>query len=115
MVGHDQGATGAGNVLDAANLDAEPRLVQRSQQRKVGVLGEVLVEAVVVNCVVPAEASTNERQRRGNLTFDVVTGEPGCRSRPPQGGDREVDQFFDACSHANSSPRWLRRLSGGPP
>ena len=60
MVGHDQRAAGAGDVLDAANLDAEPRLVQRSQQREVGVLGEVLVEAEVVNDVVPAQASTHE-------------------------------------------------------
>jgi len=53
MVGHDERATGAGDVLDATNLDAEPRLVQRPEQRKVGVLGEVLVEAELVDGVVP--------------------------------------------------------------
>src|SRR5665647_3507792 len=45
VVGHNERTAGAGDVLDAANLDAEPRLVQRSQQWEIGVLGEVLVEA----------------------------------------------------------------------
>jgi hypothetical protein len=72
MVGDDERATLAGYVLDAADLDPEPRLVQRAQQRQVDVLGEVLVETELVDGVVPGEAPTDEGQDVGDLTFDVV-------------------------------------------
>jgi len=75
MVGHHECSTCAGDVLDAPDLDPEPRLVERSKQRQVDMLGEVLIEAEIVDRVVPGKASTKEGQDSGDLSFDVFAKE----------------------------------------
>ena len=93
MVCHDQRTAGAGDVLDAAHLHAEPRLVQRPQQRKVDVLGEVLVEAVLIDGEVTGETPTDKGQCRGDATFNVIAGESCYLGRAPHGSDRHPEQL----------------------
>ena len=49
VVGDDQRATLGGDVLDAAHLDPEPVPVERTQHGQENVLGEVGVEAELVD------------------------------------------------------------------
>ena len=99
VVGDDQRAARVRHVLQAGGLDPEPRPVQRPQQREDDVVGEVGVEAELVDLVVAGQPAAQERQRvrQGGL--------------PP---GREL-AGLGAGSAALRSPGRPRSASGRPP
>ena len=60
VIGHDEGATLGRNVVDAAGLDPEPALVQRSHRREDHPVIELCVEAEVIDDVLPRDAAPHE-------------------------------------------------------
>ena len=71
-------------------------LVERAQQRQVGVLGEVLVEAELVDGVVAGQPAAQEREGVRDLALDVLAGEPGRLGGQPQHRDRDVHELLQA-------------------
>ena len=99
VVGDHQRAAVVGDVLEAGDLGAEPVLVQRAQQRQQNVLGELRVEAEVVDLVVAGEpaAQEGERRRRAGaptrLHSDAYSGSGSgslARPGPARGPDRSA-------------------------
>ena len=86
VVGHEQRAAGGRHVLDADGLHAEPLVVERAQQRHDHVLGQVAVEAEVVDRVAAREPALQEladlghpclelrRSRRGRQRGQLAAG-----------------------------------------
>ena len=108
MVGHHQGTTGRRDVLDAAHLDPEPVLVERAQQGEQYRLGELGVEAEVVDGVVPREPGASELEQAGQALpepardlVDVQAAEevsevaPGAESQHVGQGARVTAQGLD--------------------
>ena len=77
-------------------------LVQRPQQRQEDVVGEVRVEAELVDGVVAGQPAAQEREGVRDLALDVLAGEPGGLGGQPQHRDRDV--------HSSSRPE-----TRGPP
>ena len=71
VVGDDQRAAVGGHVLHAAGLDPEVLLVERPQRRQRDVVGEVGVEAELVDLVVAGDPAAQERQAAGELALPV--------------------------------------------
>ena len=71
-----------GHVLQAGRLDPEPLLVQRAERRGQHVLGEVAVEAEVVDLVVAGDPAAQERQAAGDPALPRPDGPAGRRRRP---------------------------------
>jgi hypothetical protein len=74
VVGHEQRGAVVRHVVDAGHLDPEPPPVQRPQDRHQGLLGEVLVEAEVVDPVVAGEPSAEELESGRGLLVPAGTG-----------------------------------------
>ena len=79
-----------------AHLDPEPRAVERAQHGQVEVLGEVLVEAELVDRVVAGHPAPHERQQRGDVPLDVVGRDAGGLGRHPHRRDAGGQQLLDA-------------------
>ncbi len=60
MVGDDERAPVGGDVLDTAHLDPEPLLEQRTQDGLDDVVGEMRVEAEIVDLVIAGQAPPHE-------------------------------------------------------
>ena len=102
VVGDDQGAALGRDVLDAAHLDAEPLLRDRAQRGDQEALGDLGVEAVLVDDVVAGDPTAQERQELGEPGLPVVAedlaggvwkrgqpvGRPGCRGSLGRAGRR---------------------------
>ena len=73
VIGDDQCRACGWDVLDPANLDPEPRPIQRAQQGKQDSVGELLVEPELVDLVVPGQPATQEIQRLLDLFVTVVS------------------------------------------
>ena len=71
VVGDDQRAALVRHVVQAGGLDAEPRPVQRPQERQQHVVGEVGVEAELVDGVVAGQAPAQEGKRGGERRLPV--------------------------------------------
>ncbi len=71
VVGHDQRAAVGRDVLQAARLDPEVLLVQRPQRRQQHVLGELGVEAELVDLDVAGQPAADERQSGGHLALPL--------------------------------------------
>ena len=65
VVGDDQRAALVRHVVQAGGLDPEPRPVERPQQRENDVVGEVGVEAELVDVVVAGQPAAQEGERVG--------------------------------------------------
>ena len=89
------------DVLDPPHLDPEPLLVERAQQGQVGVLGEVLVEAELVDGVVARQTAAQERQRLGHLALDVLGREAGSLGSDPKGGHAGAQELLDPGSQGD--------------
>ena len=72
VVGDDEGAAVGGDVLDAADLDAEPLLGDRAQRGHEEALGDLLVEAVLVDGVVAGDPAAQEGQEAGQLRLPLL-------------------------------------------
>ena len=83
MVGDHQRAALGGEVLDAAHLDPEPLLGERPQRGQQQPLGDLGVEAVLVDLVVAGQPAAQERQELGELRLPVVAEDLRCA---PSGG-----------------------------
>ena len=94
MVTHDESAPVIGNVLQAAHLDPEPLVVERPEGRGEHVVGQVGVEAEVIDLVFTGDAATQERQRPSELALPLGLGTriapapSRARARPPAAGAR---------------------------
>ena len=98
VVGDDQRAALGGDVLDAADLDPEPLLGDRPQRGHEEPLGDLLVEAVLVDDVVAGHPAAQERQEPGQLRLPLVAeellggvlerGQPVARPGCPRSGPR---------------------------
>ena len=77
VVGDDQGAALGRDVLDAADLDPEPLLGDRAQRGHEEALGDLGVEAVLVDDVVAGHPAAQEGQERGRAAA------PTGRRTPP--------------------------------
>jgi hypothetical protein len=62
VVRDEESRPGRGDVLDAHLVDAEPLLEQGAQDREEHVLGQVAVEAQVVDRIVAGHAPARERE-----------------------------------------------------
>ena len=71
MVGNDQCATHVRDVFHTAGLDPEVLLVQRPHRGEQHMLGEVGVEAEVIDGVFAGHAPTHEGKRAGDLALPV--------------------------------------------
>ncbi len=71
VVGHDQRTALGRDVLQAARLDPEVVLVQRPQRRQQHVLGELGVEAELVDLDVAGQPAADERERGGHLALPL--------------------------------------------
>ena len=72
VVGDDQRAALGRDVLDAADLDPEPLLGDRPQRGHEEALGDLRVEAVLVDDVVAGQPAAQERQELGELGLPLV-------------------------------------------
>jgi hypothetical protein len=63
MVGDQQGRAARGQVFRAPNLDPEPRLHQRPEQRQEDLGGELGIETELVDGVVPRQSGSGEGHR----------------------------------------------------
>ncbi len=72
MVGDDERAAGRRDVLQAAGLDPEPVLVERTERRGDDGRGQLRVEAELVDLVVARHAPAQERQRARDLAVEVA-------------------------------------------
>ena len=72
VVGDDQRAALGGDVLDAADLDPEPLLGDRPQQREHELLGDLVVEAELVDVVVAGQPAAQEGEQLGQLRLPLV-------------------------------------------
>ena len=121
VVGHDQRAALVGDVLDAAHLDAEPLLGDRPQQRERELLGDLGVEAELVDLVVAGQPPPEQREQLGQPRLPLLAPdllgrgpqhrEPGVRRDAGErlavaGGGRGADRL-DRCR------RWWRHGLGG--
>jgi hypothetical protein len=96
VVGDDEATADGGDVLDAAHLHPEPRAVQRPQHGQVEVLGEVLVEPELVDGVVARDPSSQERQHRREVPFQVLGRDARGLSGDAHGRDARCEQLLDA-------------------
>ena len=71
VVGDDQRATVVRHVVQARGLDPEPLPVERPQRRQDDVVGEVGVEAEVVDVVVAGQAAAQEGERVGECRLPL--------------------------------------------
>ena len=94
VVRDDQGAALGRDVVGAADLDAEPLLRDRAQRGHQEALGDLLVEAVLVDEVVAGDPAAQEGQELGELRLPLVPEEllGGVLERGEQvpGGDPRV-------------------------
>ena len=88
VVADDQRAAVVGHVLQAARLDPEPLVVERPEGRGEHVVGQVGVEAELVDLVVAGDPAAQERQRAGELAlpFDSGRGAGEAEGAPAVGG-----------------------------
>ena len=114
VVGDHQRAALGRDVLQAAGLDPEPVLVQRPQRGQQHVLGELGVEAELVDLDVAGEPAADERQRRGHLALPL-------RQRRGRAASRRLGQRVEQPSRRARRQRsrraaaWRRRTSAGRP
>ena len=73
VVGHDERAALGRDVVQAAHLEPEPLLRDRAQRGHEEALGQLTVEAVVVDLVVALEPTARERHQLGEAPLPVVT------------------------------------------
>ena len=74
VVRDDEGPPGLGDVLDPTHLDPEPLLVDRTQEGQPDAVGEVGVEAELVDLEVTRRPTTEVGQRAGHLLLGLVGG-----------------------------------------
>ena len=89
VVGDDQCPALGREVLDATHVDAEPLLRDRTQAGQQELLGDLLVESVLVDGVLAGNPATQERKESGKLGLPVVAehlGGSGLERRQPLGG-----------------------------
>ena len=67
MVGHDQGTTLGRHVVDPADLDPEPVLVERAQRSQQDAVVELGIEAELIHLVLAQGAPAQELQRLTDL------------------------------------------------
>ena len=94
VVGDDERAARRGDPVDTAHLHAEPPLEEGSQRRDEHVVGQVGIEAEVVDRVVTGEPTAQEVEEsralvdvgaRCSVTLGVERDDPGVRhARPPE-------------------------------
>ena len=84
VVGDDQRGARFRQVLDAADLDAEPRVEKDSQQRQEHRIVEVLIEAEFVDGVIAHHSLANEFSNRGDPLGEFVWRLVGAAARPPR-------------------------------
>ena len=89
VVGDHQRAALGGDVLQAAHLEAEPLLRDRAQRRHEEALGQLAVEAVVVDLVVALEPAAHERHQLGEAALPVVAED--LLAAPWSGGEPVAD------------------------
>ncbi len=77
VVGHDEGPTRGGDVLDAPGLHPEPVAVQRAQQVHHHGVGQLGVETELVDVVLAGQPPAQERHRGGKLRLDLAGGRVG--------------------------------------
>ena len=85
VVGDHERAALGGDVLQPADLEPEPLLGDRPQRGHEEPLGELAVEAVVVDLVVALEPAAHERHQLGEAALPVGRRRPPARrpGRPP--------------------------------
>jgi hypothetical protein len=86
VVGDDQRAVLGGQVLDAVRADAPVVAVQRPQQRHHDRLGQVDVEAVLVDLVVAGQPPAQEPGRLADVVEEALTGHVAQRLEGVHGG-----------------------------
>ena len=127
VVGDHQRAALGGDVLDAAHLDAEPLLRDRAQRGHEEPLGDLPVEAVLVDDVVAGHPATQEREEAGQLGLPLVaeqlaggvlerrepvTGRDAAGGQPLLGVRRGAGRLVAGLGGSGTRPG--RRLLGGP-
>ena len=75
VVGDDQGAAFGGDVLGSAHLDPEPLLGDRTQGGHEEPLGDLGVEAVLVDDVVAGDPTAQEGEELGELRLPLLAEE----------------------------------------
>ena len=122
VVGDHQRAALGGDVLDAAHLDAEPLLRDRAQRGHEEPLGDLLVEAVLVDDVVTGHPAAQEGEEAGQLGLPLVAEQlaggvlerrrasrrPGCRRSGRRSSVRTPGRGSARRPGARRS-RWRRR------
>ena len=111
VVGDDQGAALGRDVLDAADLDAEPLLRDRAERGDQEALGDLGVEAVLVDDVVAGDATAQEREELREPGLPVVAedlaGGVGQRGQPV--GDRDAGGALGGAGGRGAGGRGSRR------
>ena len=107
VVGHHQRTALGGDVLGAADLDAEPLLGDRAQRGQEEALGDLAVEAVVVDDVVAVEPATQEGQQLGQPALPL--GAEDLAARRLEGCEPVLDR--DAAQRVRSSVVVAERAS----
>jgi hypothetical protein len=107
VVGHHQRTALGRDVLDAVHLDPEPLLRQRPQPREEESLGDLLVEAELVDLVVSCDPTPREREQVGELLLPVDLAEILLRGS----GDGR-DDHLGALEHLRRSHRAAADVAG---
>ena len=119
VVGDDQRAALGRDVLDAADLDPEPLLRDRAQRGHEEPLGDLLVEAVLVDDVVAGHPAAQEGQEPGQLRLPLVAEQLAGgvleRRQPVAGRDAAGGQPAPRCTPGRGSPRGRARPAARRP
>ena len=87
MVGDHERATVGRDVLDPVYVDPEPLLGKRSQRRQQETIGDLVVEAELVDLVVAGDAPAQEGQQPGELAIPGDVTEDLARGARDRLGD----------------------------